>query len=122
MQFLPCGVAPVRDAGSRDWGAVDKHGKYVVNPQFRSVYEYGADDRLLVFDQSGSVGVIDARGKYIVAPDYSNASVGLTRNVSGIGGPYKAASDFVDTEALAELIDAKIRSLKATTAAGLQVA
>lgn len=122
MQFLPCGVAPVRDAGSRDWGAVDKHGKYVVNPQFRSIYEYGADDRLLVFDQSGSVGVIDARGKYIVAPDYSNASVGLTRNVSGIGGPYKAASDFVDTEALAELIDAKIRSLKATTAAGLQVA
>jgi len=119
--FLPCGVAPVCDENSREWGLIDEKGAWVVNPQFRGLYQFGAEDQLLAIDQSKQFAIIDATGKYLSAT-FPNAGKELVRNVSGVGARYYAESDYVDVEAYAELIDAEIHTLKSTTTGALKSA
>lgn len=117
--FLPCGIAPVCDDGSDDWGAVDKKGRWVINPQFRTLYDFGADDKLLAYDRSGSLGIVNASGKYLTQT-YSDSKVELVQNRTGIGAKFMAQSDYVDVEHYAELIDAEIRLLRRMTAGELK--
>lgn len=118
--FLACGIAPVRDEDSRDWGAIDKSGKWVINPQFAQMIDYGADDRLIVADQSDNVGIIGTDGHYVVSPVYDDVSRMLVDNVSGIGLFHTAQSDYVDVAHYAELIEAQILALRKSTAGQLK--
>lgn len=120
--FLPCGVAAAKDRGSREWGVVDKEGKWVVNPQFEEMYEYGADDRFLVEDQSGGIGIVGADGHYVVMPNYRDYPAYLPMNVGGVSVYGSVRSDYVDVENYARLIEEQILALKRSTAGELKTA
>lgn len=61
------------------WGYIDKEGKYVVNPQFKSAYLF-TDGIAIVESSEGKFGYIGEDGKFIINPTYkfaSNFSEGL---------------------------------------------
>ena len=71
------------------WGYIDKQGKYVVNPQFKSAYLF-TDGIAVVESSDGKFGYIGEDGKYIINPTYkfaSNFSEGLAFVASENGFP-----------------------------------
>ncbi|MBL0049661.1 MAG: WG repeat-containing protein [Bacteroidetes bacterium] len=71
------------------WGYIDKQGKYVVNPQFKSAYLI-TDGIAVVESSEGKFGYIGEDGKYIINPIYkfaSNFSEGLAFVASENGFP-----------------------------------
>lgn len=91
------GVAVVRssDPGIRNYGYIDKSGKYVIKPQFDDAFEFSeglASVRL--FD---SAGFIDKQGKFVIPPRYNyagNFSEGLAP--ARIGRPNTDLIGYID--------------------------
>lgn len=55
------------------WGYVDKHGKYVINPQFESAY-YFREGLARVCSTNGMYGFINSKGKYVIDAQYKDAT------------------------------------------------
>lgn len=68
------GLAFVSTNG-KDWGCIDKDGKYQVNPQFEGVFAnpYMFINKLSVVSQRGNYGYLDKQGKYAVNPQFKMA-------------------------------------------------
>ena len=63
------GPAPVRSNGK--WGYIDKSGKWVIDPQFDSAWNYAGG--LAPVAVSGKWGFIDSNGKFAVNPQFDAA-------------------------------------------------
>lgn len=84
------GVAPVRRGGA--WGAVDRHGRMVVQPKYRGFVTVLAGGRavdgfteegLAVVDAGERLGVIDRGGQLLVAPVHAALEIHPTAFLIG---------------------------------------
>jgi len=62
------GLAPAATGGK--WGYIDTTGKWVIDPQFESAYNFA--DGLAQVTVGGRLGYIDQKGKFVVNPQYES--------------------------------------------------
>lgn len=78
-QFID-GLALVWDG--KNYGYIDKKGKYVINPQFEKATEF--KNGLAIIDQGGMKGYIDKEGKIVINPQFKNASLFSSNDIAAV--------------------------------------
>lgn len=118
LPFTKSGIAFVQDS-SRDYGAIDKDGRYVINPQYDNVW-YLSDNRFLVKSEN-EYGIIDEKGKSIMNMLYGDYDKNLIGSYQIIG-IYRAVAfnQFVDYEKIAEALKEASSAVVETTAGQLK--
>lgn len=118
LPFTKSGIAFVQDS-SRDYGAIDKDGRYVINPQYDNVW-YLSDNRFLVKSEN-EYGIIDEKGKSIMNMLYGDFDKNLIGSYQIIG-IYRAVAfnQFVDYEKIAEALKEASSAVVETTAGQLK--
>jgi hypothetical protein len=68
------GLAFVSSNG-KEWGCIDKEGKYQINPQFKGAFAnpYQFRNGLSLIAQGDNYGYIDNEGKYVINPQFNAA-------------------------------------------------
>lgn len=67
-------------------GLIDKRGRFVINPQYKSLYRLSKDRYFYSIDLNSKGGILDAKGKTIAEPQFSSLNTlyeGLSRAVFG---------------------------------------
>ena len=87
------------------WGYIDSTGKYVIEPQFTSAYEFQDNGLAAVMDNvTGLWGYINASGEYVIEPAFARVSSnGFAENglaavfdaESGLGGYINESGEYV---------------------------
>lgn len=53
------------------WGYIDKFGTFVINPQFKSAYNF-INDIAIIEDNNSKWGTINKQGQYLITPQFDN--------------------------------------------------
>ena len=87
------------------WGYIDSTGKYVIEPQFTSAYEFQDNGLAAVMDNvTGLWGYINTSGEYVIEPAFARVSSnGFAENglaavfdaESGLGGYINESGEYV---------------------------
>lgn len=118
MPFTKSGIAFIQDS-SRDYGAIDKDGRYVINPQYDNVL-YLSDNRFLVGSEN-EYGIIDEKGRNIMSMQYGKIDKDLIESYKTLG-IYSVYSynQFVDYNAISVALQEAALAVAETTAGQLK--